>query len=111
MTPSEATRQQATIRRSGALGPGSGRRNCGHFPNLSIPQQMAHLFADFHGGALTHVVAYIDTVPAGGHRRIGPQEYVARVDRRQIHATMAARGAEDVVPVRTVERVARRKIL
>src|SRR5688500_17207392 len=64
------------------------------------------LLADFDRGALAHVATYIDAMPARRDWRIRPHENIARVDRRQVHAAVAASGAEHVVPIRAVQRVA-----
>src|SRR5438876_3339465 len=110
-----AAAEGAFRRRAVGCGSVLGRRvrslRAGHYRNLSILSGRTHLFANFDRRPLTHVSAYIDAMPASRHRGIGPQEDVARVDRCEVYAAVAARGAEDVVPISAVQRVTRREIL
>ena len=61
---------------------------------------------DFYQGSLVDVKEAIELI-----NEVGPPEHDSRLDRRQIHAPVAARDSKHVVPVGAVHRVPRGEVL
>ena len=68
-------------------------------------------FVNPNGAPLPHVGADVDAVPPRRDGRVRPHEHDAGVDGREVHAAMAARDPENVMPVGAVNRVSGREIL